>query len=73
MTLPNFILIGAMKAGTTSLYRYLRQHPDIYMSLNKEPQFFAYEGWRPDMFQPQTDVPDPELRGRLLPSTVGDG
>lgn len=44
MTMPNFLVIGAAKAGTTSLYRYLRQHPAIYMSPHKEPRFFALEG-----------------------------
>jgi hypothetical protein len=44
MTLPNFLIIGAAKAGTTSLYDYLKQHPQIYMSSVKEPKFFAVEG-----------------------------
>jgi len=44
MTLPNFLILGAAKAGTTSLYKYLEQHPDIYMSSFKEPGFFAFEG-----------------------------
>lgn len=44
MTLPNFLIIGAMKSGTTSLYQYLTQHPQIYMSSVKEPKFFALEG-----------------------------
>lgn len=43
MTLPNFILIGAAKCGTTSLCHYLDQHPQIYMSPEKEPRFFAPE------------------------------
>lgn len=42
--LPNFIVIGAAKSGTTSLYHYLAQHPEIYMSPVKEPRFFALEG-----------------------------
>ena len=42
--LPSFLVIGAAKAGTTSLYHYLAQHPDIYMSPVKEPRFFAHEG-----------------------------
>lgn len=42
--LPNFLVIGAGKSGTTSLYHYLRQHPDVYMSPVKEPLFFAAEG-----------------------------
>lgn len=42
MIMPNFLTIGAAKAGTTSIYNYLNQHPEIYMSPNKEPNFFAY-------------------------------
>lgn len=41
MTMPNFLVVGAMKAGTTSLYRCLRQHPDIFMPFVKEPHFFT--------------------------------
>ncbi len=44
MAMPNFLIIGAAKGGTTSLYYYLRQHPQIYMSSVKEPRFFALEG-----------------------------
>jgi Sulfotransferase family len=40
---PNFFIIGAAKAGTTSLYQYLAQHPDIYMSPIKEPNYFSTE------------------------------
>lgn len=38
---PNFFIIGAPKAGTTALYAYLSEHPHVYMSLMKEPHFFA--------------------------------
>lgn len=41
MTLPTFFIIGAPKAGTTSLHYYLDQHPQVQMSSNKEPHFFA--------------------------------
>lgn len=41
MRIPNFFIVGAAKAGTTSLYYYLKQHPDIYMSPVKEPHYFA--------------------------------
>jgi len=41
--LPNFFIAGAPKAGTTSLYHYLDQHPQVYMSPVKEPNFFAAE------------------------------
>ena len=43
MTMPNFLIIGAAKSATTSLYVYLSQHPEIYMSPIKEPRFFAFE------------------------------
>ena len=43
MTLPTFLVIGAMKAGTTSLYEHLRDHPEITMSRDKEPDFFVVE------------------------------
>jgi hypothetical protein len=42
--LPNFLIIGAAKSGTTSLWRYLQQHPQIYFAPIKEPRFFSYEG-----------------------------
>jgi hypothetical protein len=41
--LPNFFLVGAPKTGTTSLYHYLKQHPEVYLSPVKEPCFFASE------------------------------
>jgi hypothetical protein len=40
---PNFVIIGGGKSGTTSLDYYLNQHPDIFMSPRKEPNFFGYE------------------------------
>jgi len=40
---PSFFLLGASKAGTTSLHYYLAQHPDILMSDPKEPPFFRLE------------------------------
>jgi len=40
-TLPTFFIIGAAKTGTTSLHYYLDQHPEIQMSVNKEPNFFS--------------------------------
>lgn len=38
---PNLFIIGAMKAGTSSLHQYLDQHPAIFMARFKEPQYFA--------------------------------
>lgn len=39
MNLPTFLIIGVQKAGTTSIYNYLNQHPQIYMSPVKETNF----------------------------------
>ncbi len=52
-TLPNFLIIGAQKAGTTALYHYLNQHPEIFMSPIKEPHFFAFEGEELDFRGPR--------------------
>ena len=52
MPLPNFLFIGTGKAGSTSLYYYLNEHPDVYMSPVKETNFFSYEGGRPDFCGP---------------------
>lgn len=39
--LPDFLVIGAMKSGTTSLYRYLLTHPEVSGVETKEPEFFS--------------------------------
>lgn len=45
--LPDFLVIGAMKAGTTSLYHYLRAHPEVFMAPVKELDFFVEKGnWK---------------------------
>ncbi|MBI5603279.1 MAG: sulfotransferase [Deltaproteobacteria bacterium] len=38
---PNFLIVGASKSGTTSLWHYLKQHPEVFMSVPKEPLFFV--------------------------------
>src|SRR6056297_808318 len=43
---PNLFIIGAMKSGTSSLHRYLGEHPEIFMCEPKEPAFFAAEASR---------------------------
>lgn len=60
MTLPNFIIVGAAKCGTTSLCHYLNQHPEIFISPNKEPRFFA-----PEFYTQYTN--GPVRRGSLRP------
>tara|TARA_B100001250_G_scaffold9849_2_gene8567 strand:+ start:13311 stop:14198 length:888 start_codon:yes stop_codon:yes gene_type:complete len=37
--LPNFLIVGAAKSGTSSLHNYLKKHPDIFMPEHKEPYF----------------------------------
>ena len=44
MTLPDFLVIGAYKSGTSSLQQYLRAHPEIFVPEYKEPRFFAFDG-----------------------------
>lgn len=57
--LPDFIVIGAMKAGTTTLFRHLQSHPRLFMPEPKEPDFFVREkawgkgiDWYASLFEP---------------------
>jgi len=54
MTMPNFLVIGVGKAGTTSLHHYLKQHPDIFMSPSKEPSYFSMVCIDPDKLRTRT-------------------
>lgn len=54
---PNFFILGAAKSGTTTLYRELKKHPEIYLPTIKEPMFFSSDdkyskglGWYSDNF-----------------------
>lgn len=38
--IPDFFIVGALKSGTTSLYEYVTQHPDVFLPEFKEPRFF---------------------------------
>ena len=48
MALPDFLLVGAPKAGTTALHVALAGHPEVCMSTVKEPKFFLVDGPPPD-------------------------
>jgi hypothetical protein len=48
VSLPDFFVIGAPKAGTTALHAALAQHPGLFMSPVKEPKFFLCDGPPPD-------------------------
>jgi len=50
--LPNFLIVGAAKSGTTSVYEYLNDHPQVYMSPVKEPYFFSFMDTVPDFRGP---------------------
>jgi hypothetical protein len=49
---PTFLVVGAAKAGTTSLCHYLRQHPDIFVAREKESHYFAFPGSPPQFTGP---------------------
>jgi hypothetical protein len=68
--LPTFLIIGAMKAGTSSLHYYLRNHPDIFMSETKELDYFMVSKnynrgleWYKSQF-----VTDKKVRGESSPN-----
>ena len=70
-SLPNVIIIGARKSGTTSLHGYLGQHPDVFMSKPPELHFFDDEAhwaqgldWYSSFFETATDV---AIRGEKTP------
>ena len=51
---PDFFIVGAPKCGTTSLYTYLRGHPDIFMPACKEPHFFGTDLFPPECIRDET-------------------
>lgn len=48
MKSPHFLVVGAARAGTTSLHYYLRQHPEIFIPARKEPCFFSFPEVKPE-------------------------
>lgn len=57
MTLPTFMIIGVAKAGTTSFYRYLEQHPQVFMCPIKGTNFFGYEDARAWQWKDEGEPP----------------
>jgi hypothetical protein len=60
--LPNLLIIGAARCGTTSLHEYLHEHPEIFMARGKELNFFREErnwhrglGWYEQQFPPGSE------------------
>jgi hypothetical protein len=67
--LPNLIVIGGMKCGTSSLHFYLRQHPQIVMSAEKELNFFIEErNWGRGVDWYASQFRDAEVRGEVSPN-----
>lgn len=67
MALPDFVVIGAMKCGTTTLQEQLAAQPGVFMSTPKEPNFFSDDGvfsrglgWYERLFDP---APPGALKG----------
>lgn len=52
---PDFLVIGAARAGTTALHGYLGQHPQLFLPAVKEPNFFAFDGETLDCRGPGAD------------------
>lgn len=70
--LPNFFIVGAPKAGTTSLYYYLKRHPEVFMSAVKEPNFFSYEETvRQNLYHKEKGVGTLEEYKKLFASANG--
>lgn len=69
MTLPNLLIVGAAKCGTSSLHHYLDQHPDVSMSRPKETNFFVREDWleRMDWYESRFDAAA-AVRGEASPA-----
>ena len=69
---PNFFIVGAPKAGTTSLYYYLQRHPEVFMSSIKEPNFFSYdETVRQNLYHKEKGVGTMEEYLKLFASANG--
>jgi hypothetical protein len=66
MVLPNFLIVGAAKSGTTSLSHYLRQHPAIFVAREKEMHYFAHE----ELSERLSGPGDDEGLGSLLVSDL---
>jgi len=73
----DFIIIGAQKAGTTSFFRYLDAHPQIYMPPEKEATYFSrderfHRGWEWYLREFFGDAPADKLWGKVTPDYMAD-
>lgn len=75
--MPTFLIIGAARSGTTALYEYMRQHPEIFMSERKQSNFFAFENKVIDCSGPGADYINNSINNlpdycRLFESVSGE-
>ena len=68
----DFLVIGAAKSGTTTLFEHLRRHPDIWMPPSKEVPYFCDDklfsiGWQTHLAQTFADAPRDKLWGTATP------
>lgn len=61
MKLPNLFIVGAPKCGTTAMHMYLSQHPEIYMSAEKEPFYFHVSDEEKPQYSRYRENPDKYL------------
>ncbi len=67
--LPNLLIIGAAKCGTTSLHEYLGAHPEIFMAGRKELELFTRDDWRERIGWYEEQFPvDAPVRGESTPT-----
>ncbi len=76
-TLPDFLIIGAQKAGTTALYNYLNQHPQVVPTLKKELMFFDCnfpkgDLWYRSFYPLQEEMKAGQITGEASPSYMLD-
>ena len=74
----DFIIIGAQKSATTSLYKYLKPHPQIFMSSNKEAPYFSRDemyaaGWESFVVEYFEGAKHDQFWGTASPQYMGDG
>lgn len=73
----DFLGIGAPKSGTTSLFHYIRSHPELYIPFGKDAPFFCDEqlyqdGWGPFAARTFEGAPRDRLWGKITPQYMGD-
>ena len=68
---PNFFIVGAAKSGTTALQEMLNEHPNIYMSLIKEPHFFSEDIRKTDFISLNKKIKKAKIefdaKGNIIP------